>query len=689
MAYKLARLLSLFALGAIVLGLSGGGEVSKATPPVEAPASERAVFLGGEMSEEDLIAFTANVAASGQRGIVLLDAPRSSKHMRAFLSAYQPDRVIPVGTFPDGIADLEKRLDVRTAPAIAWDHDKPTALWKALFSRAERVVVCPAEPRRLLLQAACLAGVLQAPLHVTRGDGEEFAALRRQVVEWKTQEVYLLGTYQLPKNLPNVRIIRLANEEAVHASYLRHQLAKGPIQSFVVANPTDARKGMGVMSCLAPWVALQRRGTLLLTNDEGDNTPSLVAAESKHPRLHSVDNLLLVADLRSIPMERRPNPVAGKDSHIEMEPLTPTGNAPFSFATGRLFHAQPAVVTLMLARQRLLESAPKTAKRKALVVSNPSGGLPLLETFSRNTARELKNCGYETTAIFGHDVTKDDVRRLLPQSDLFLWEGHHSTLIKDYGFAEWNEPLPPSFVFLQSCLALAETKAGPLLERGAVGVVGSSTRIYSASGGAFALAFFNAMLYEGQPVGSALRQAKNFLLAYSLLKEKRLGKNAKLGGANLRSAWAFTLWGDPTLKLPETTTTESLAGVKHEVKGHVITVQLPDTIYERVTNGDFHAQMRPNARLAGLLRSDEDSGRHLVPFVFAEVHLPKAPAGQAPRLRSKLPDANWVFSWDERRRCGYLLVTPRPRDQRELRFHIDYEAQVIVPEPETAAGTGQ
>ena len=31
---------------------------------------------------------------------------------------------------------------------------------------------------------------------------------------------------------------------------------------------------------------------------------------------------------------------------------------------------------------------------------------------------------------------------------------------------------------------------------------------------------------------------------------KRLGVAAKLGGASQRSAWAFTLWGDPTVKLP-------------------------------------------------------------------------------------------------------------------------------------------
>ena len=46
----------------------------------------------------------------------------------------------------------------------------------------------------------------------------------------------------------------------------------------------------------------------------------------------------------------------------------------------------------MLARPRLLA---KVKQPKALIVSNPGGGLPLLETFSRNTANEFKNAGYE------------------------------------------------------------------------------------------------------------------------------------------------------------------------------------------------------------------------------------------------------------------------------------------------------
>src|SRR5262249_27775298 len=152
---------------------------------------------------------------------------------------------------------------------------------------------------------------------------------------------------------------------------------------------------------------------------------------------------------------------------------------------------------------------------------NPGGGLPLLEAFSRNTFRELKNAGYQTTALFENDVVAEAVRKQVPQADIFLWEGHYRTLTDDFGFLTWDEPLPPALVVLQSCLALKEDEGGPtvraMLGRGAVAAVGTATRTYSGTGGAFTLAFFDALIYDDRSLGDGLRQSKNFLLCYSLL----------------------------------------------------------------------------------------------------------------------------------------------------------------------------
>jgi hypothetical protein len=687
-------MLSLLLLAGLAFSLVGGpvdGPLGRTQSPLwanQAPnPPDKTAFVAGELNDEELLTFTASLQAASPRSVVLLDSLATTTYTRAFLSAYRPDRVVPVGTFSEGIVDLERRLKVKTRPALSLQRGSEQSLWKALFPRADRVVVCPAQPRSVLLHAACLAGMVKAPLFVTHGKPGEPGDLKQWLARWKTREVFAVGAARaVCVDLKDVNVVRLAGEKAVAEAYLRRLLKAGPVNTLVVANPEDT-DGKGGMSALAPWVAVQKRAALLLTNKKGDNVADVVrAAATTRKPLRRADALILVAGLEAIPVRQRPNPIpSDKDQTIEMEPLTPKGNEPFSFAVGRLFGDEAAVVVLQLARQRLL--APARAPRRAVVASNSGGGLPLLETFSRITAKELDNAGYQTKTLFGKDCTKDDLRRYMAHSDLFLWEGHHNTLICDWSMPDWDEAMPPSLVFLQSCLALKESKAQPLLRRGAIGVIGSSTRTYSASGGACSLAFFDALLYEDQSLGGSLRHAKNFLLAYSLLKEKRLGKSAKRSGANLRSAWAFTLWGDPTVKLPRPERPkDGLPAVKHEVKGNTIVLRLPEERHDEVKSAKYRAQPAANSRRAGLVRRDkDDDAKRLVPFVFAEVKLAKVPHGKVPHLTSKLPSKDYVFCWDARRQCGYLLATPGAHDRKELRFHVTWKA---APGTESARAEG-
>jgi hypothetical protein len=673
-------LLSLLALLGVPVGLAlypAHGTLPAPEPfrwtGVDRARAERTVFVGGQLSDAQTIALTAAVQGSGHRGVVLFDGPLSARWTRAFLKQFRPAQVVAVGSFPDGISDLEKRLGTRVAHALSCEGAAATELQHALFPKAARVVVAPAEPRRLLLQSACLAGALQVPLFVSHGKPGEATELRQRLGAWGAAEVLAAGpAAKLCRGLSGVRVVRLADESAVAATHRRALAKKGAINTLVLANPADLVPGKGGMSALAPWVALRRHAALLLTNDDGTDAESVVRASLRQPTLRRADTLILVANLQAIPMERRPNPVEGdKDEYIEMEPMTPRGDEPVTLATGRLFHDDPNVVALMLARPRLLQTGPNV-RPQALIVSNPGGGLPLLETLSRSTADEFRNAGYDTAAFFGRRANRDQVRRLLPDQTIFLWEGHHSTLVHSYGIHRWPEPLRPSLVFLQSCLALQEPKAHPFLERGSVAVVGTSTRTYSGSGGALALAFFDALLYEDQSLGGALRHAKNFMLAFARLKEKRLGQPSRLLGANLRAAWAFTLWGDPTLRLPRPAAPEgALQQVRHEVRGSAVVVSLPDDKHDKVVTASYQAEVRPNARLAGLrLKEDAATTHRLVPLVFLEVRLPDAPAGKAPELRSRLPSSRWVFSWDGRTRRGYLLLTPRNTDRGELRFQV-------------------
>src|SRR5262249_58096319 len=66
---------------------------SLGVPPGTPAGNERTVFLGGQLSEEQLVSFTTNVAASGRSGVVLLDSVKASPSLKAFLGEYKPGRI--------------------------------------------------------------------------------------------------------------------------------------------------------------------------------------------------------------------------------------------------------------------------------------------------------------------------------------------------------------------------------------------------------------------------------------------------------------------------------------------------------------------------------------------------------------------------------------------------------------------
>lgn len=671
-ARRLCQIALLFALLPAVTAAQDAATALSGARPSRLLA-ERTVVLARSLPPRLFLTLAAALHAAEHPGVLLLDSPTHAAPLRDFLSRFEPAAVVPLGDRASQRSELAARLNVKTTEPLMWDDDWDSPAWRALVPTARAAVVCPPEPYARMLQAAALAGALRAPLLVTEAKMSRAPALARCLTRWGVREVYAVGaTSALCRELGAVRVVKLKSETAVAARALRVR-GKAPVRTLVVANPAD-RADKGGMSALAPWIAARKRAPLLLTNEAGNDVASKVDAVIANPLARHAESVILVGTPTALPPLRRANPLKGKDEFIEAEPLTPSDTEPCSFAVGRLFHRDPAIVALQLARPRLL---PRTtaAPPRALVVSNPGGGLPLLETFSRHTALELRNAGYEVASLFGSEVNRDDVRRLLPRQNVFLWEGHHSTLVREYGVHGWHEPLTPSLVFLQSCLALHEAKAAPFLERGALGVVGAATRTYSGSGGALSLSYFDALVYERQSLGGSLRHAKNFLLAFALLKEKRLGSASKLSGANVRSAWAFTLWGDPTQTLPVPEPAESaLQPIRHHVRGQSIVVRLPDETHQRVFTSKYKAQIWPGARLAGLRgKKDEGDGHPLIPLLFFEVNLPRAPTGKAPRLRTRLPDAAWVFCWDRRRNVGYLLVRPRARDRGELRFQVCWE----------------
>ena len=169
--------------------------------------------------------------------------------------------------------------------------------------------------------AACLAGAVKAPLFVVAvehpsngtiaqhdaGDADQSTALETMLNEGRITQAFVIGDALPGAEWGDIQVTRLADEKAVAAQYLNVLAEQGPIEALVVTNPFDSELGLGRMSVLAPWIALQHRAPLLLTNERGDNTAEVVHAAQGNPALQQVDAVLLVANLQAIPLERRPN----------------------------------------------------------------------------------------------------------------------------------------------------------------------------------------------------------------------------------------------------------------------------------------------------------------------------------------------------------------------------------------------
>src|SRR5262249_52385549 len=204
---RLARSLLVAALAALSLALP---RPRPEAPPDDAPPG-RVIWLARGLGDEALLPLSVAVAARGD--VLLLDADDATPHLRAFLRAYRPDRVVPVGDFRG--ADLARRLGVRPEGALACSRGLPLSagLWRRLLPRAPAAVVGPPEPRAALLRSACLAGALGAPLLVVRpGDAERLRAL---LDDLGPRCVYVVGAARGLAGLGDRRRVELADADAV------------------------------------------------------------------------------------------------------------------------------------------------------------------------------------------------------------------------------------------------------------------------------------------------------------------------------------------------------------------------------------------------------------------------------------------------------------------------------------------
>ena len=235
---------------------------------------------------------------------------------------------------------------------------------------------------------------------------------------------------------------------------------------------------------------------------------------------------------------------------------------------------------------------------------------------------------------------------------MLVWEGHARDLTLEERGGIAAQRTPP-LVVLQGCYTLDRSDPFILFERGTQAIVATSAAIYSASGSAFARALLDALLYDGADLGTAVRNARNYLLAVTELKKRRGHTDWT---KTYRAALAFALWGDPTAR-PALPVGGAQAPARRSGGSTAarLDLSIPKRRLETASVGRYAADPVPRAMLSGLiLRDGARRERVLKQLFFAAVSAPPDLTAACP------PAAGWEVVSFFAPRTRTLSVLARP-----------------------------
>ncbi|MDX2171398.1 MAG: C25 family cysteine peptidase, partial [Deltaproteobacteria bacterium] len=453
--------------------------------------------------------------------------------------------------------------------------------------------------------------------------------------------------------------LRRIDDAAKIVSASAQRLGAAAIQTIVVANPADRRGRFAPssLSLFAPLVASVHRAPLVLVS--GAAAPLVETEVQRAIAINGLapTHLYLVGDELALRSHRVPDPVfsaggpealgGARDVRVELFSQIQE-RRPQAYAVGRLVAEDATQGSALLARQL---HVPAREGAPIRVLSNADEVFALGETISRTTVSDLRNAGLPVQSAFRDAVTPAAIQTALGDAGVLVWEGHARDLTLEEGGGIAVERTPP-LVVLQGCYTLDRSDPFILIERGTRDIVATSAAIYSASGSAFARAFFDALVYDHADLGTAVRNARNYLLAVAELKQRR-------GHADwtktYRAALAFALWGDPTARPPLPTGTPKLPPATWRVDAHGLELTIPSKRLKTATVDRYTARPVPRAMLSGLiLRAGEAPGREVKELFYTAIPAPPGVTAACP------PAADWdvLSQYAPATRTLFLLARP-------------------------------
>lgn len=406
-----------------------------------------------------------------------------------------------------------------------------------------------------------------------------------------------------------------------------------------------------------------------------------------------------------------------------------------SLAVGRIPTNRLDQASALLVRGFYREKHLPPPNTRILLVANPNpkeGPLPLGETISRSTGAAFKNFGLKITEFFG---TPSNDAKILAQADeahLILFEGHlfdqkifedESTLLPENpasqgGAAQRVPPLTPEknplpkgsqppvtepvnplqpeagnviqqfaskppakaprilkgmpVIFLQSCKSLEDLLANRIYEMGGIALVGSVTNIHSASGGTFLKALCNGLLYRGDTLGEALRDALNYYLCLQKLKNLRGHKEQAKG---LRVAYSFRLWGDPELRIFPLGMKPIKKPLSFKwISENKLAFKTPKLRLKAIETEKYLYRAFPKNHAAGIVRKIKGKTyRKLLPLYFFRIPLPaQFPKKGYTGLKYTGKKARGVFKIDTQRKYLYVLYFPK-KEKAAYQYQLEFQ----------------
>jgi len=473
------------------------------------------------------------------------------------------------------------------------------------------------------IQASLFAAHFSIPL-VAFQSKIDTHALETWVAEKNIQKIYLIA-----KDNPGISISSLIPVTRLSLTEVDRRVVRrlgaDRIRNLIITNPFfKDPKHIGVDPDLvhyAPYISLLRQSPLILSlSNKGSDAEKVFRSFTQKYGINPT-TITLVGNysmISTVKVDDKLRDQIFQKKEMRLEPLSsPIDGHALPFGIGRLPFSKIDCLSMYYARLKELERTLVDRFPRFTMIANLESDkrkkLMLAESISRLTVKELKNFSFEGDEFYGKSPDDPDIWETALKSDLIIYEGHieQFALIKEkqdstndtlkHYEAPYFNHFP--FMILQSCDSLKNHEV--LLDRGISGMIGSCSKVHSASGSATIKTLLDSMLYDGTNYGEALRDAKNYSLSIVELKKRR-GHTQQ--DKTLRSALTFRLMGDPQArlffkKLPSPVRKPLKAEF---VDDQTIQITTPHRHYPEVKNKCYKLRLFPKAEAAGIVSRSVD-----------------------------------------------------------------------------------